>query len=93
MSARKWKKGENIPDPATRRGTITAPQDNERYFALTDVSKINFEGREGPPESSLRQPDAPLSRKSGLKMGKQRPYHVKDPLRNPRHPSIRWRAM
>ncbi|MFT5774500.1 transcription termination factor Rho [Hyphomonas sp.] len=33
----------NIRTGDTVEGPITAPQDNERYFALTDVSKINFE--------------------------------------------------
>jgi transcription termination factor Rho len=33
----------NIRTGDTVEGPITAPQDNERYFALTDVSEINFE--------------------------------------------------
>ena len=33
----------NIRTGDTVEGPITAPQDNERYFALTDVSRINFE--------------------------------------------------
>jgi transcription termination factor Rho len=33
----------NIRTGDTVEGPITAPLDNERYFALTDVSKINFE--------------------------------------------------
>ncbi|MBU1287588.1 MAG: transcription termination factor Rho [Alphaproteobacteria bacterium] len=33
----------NIRTGDTVEGPITAPQDSERYFALTDVSKINFE--------------------------------------------------
>ncbi|HCJ17765.1 MAG TPA: transcription termination factor Rho, partial [Hyphomonas sp.] len=36
------KKG-NIRTGDTVEGPIVAPQDNERYFALTDVSRINFE--------------------------------------------------
>ncbi|KCZ91767.1 transcription termination factor Rho [Hyphomonas johnsonii] len=33
----------NIRTGDTVEGPITAPQDSERYFALTDVSQINFE--------------------------------------------------
>ena len=45
----------------TVEGVIRAPGENERYFALTKVEKINFEHPgQGAPQSRLRQPDAAL---------------------------------
>ena len=48
----------------TVEGQIRSPKDGERYFALLKVNTINFEEPEKQsPQDSLRQSDAPLSRR------------------------------
>ena len=37
----------------TLEGVIQAPNDTERYFAMTGIEKINFEDRKGAPQSQL----------------------------------------
>ena len=66
------KKG-NIRTGDTVEGPIVAPQDNERYFALTDVSRINFEEPDKANKKGHFDNLTPLYPEERLRMESQDP--------------------
>jgi len=63
----------NIRTGDTVEGPIVAPQDNERYFALTDVSQINFEDPEKANKKVHFDNLTPLYPEQRLKMESRDP--------------------